>query len=98
MATSVALCLPTALAQGGEHALGNHPGEEVLRRIAKEAGLSHWRHVADSPLPGRVPLARQGAPLQHEGATGKDILQLTVLTGDDYVPRKLTVSPCSEPQ
>ena len=42
-ATSVTLCLPTAIAQHGPHALGNHAGEEVLRAIASDAGLHSWR-------------------------------------------------------
>jgi ubiquinone/menaquinone biosynthesis C-methylase UbiE len=42
-ATSVTLCLPTALAQGGPVALGNHPGEEALRQLASDAGLQRWR-------------------------------------------------------
>ncbi|MEU0512256.1 hypothetical protein [Amycolatopsis sp. NPDC006125] len=58
MATSVVLCLPTALAQDGEHALGNHPGEETLRRLAGEAGLSRWKCVAETPV-SRVYEARR---------------------------------------
>jgi 2-polyprenyl-3-methyl-5-hydroxy-6-metoxy-1,4-benzoquinol methylase len=40
--TSVVLCLPVAMAQKGPYALGNHSGEEALRAIAAEAGLSRW--------------------------------------------------------
>ncbi|WP_431922344.1 hypothetical protein [Amycolatopsis tucumanensis] len=58
MATSVVLCLPTALAQDGEHALGNHPGEKTLRRLAGEAGLSRWKCVAGT-LVSRVSEARR---------------------------------------
>jgi 2-polyprenyl-3-methyl-5-hydroxy-6-metoxy-1,4-benzoquinol methylase len=47
-ATSVALCLPAALAQDGPYALGNHAGEEVLRDIAAEAGLRTWRLAAET--------------------------------------------------
>jgi hypothetical protein len=47
-ATSVALCLPAALAQNGPDALGNHAGEEVLRDIAADAGLRTWRLVAET--------------------------------------------------
>ncbi|NMO53932.1 class I SAM-dependent methyltransferase [Actinoplanes sp. TBRC 11911] len=47
-ATSVALCLPAALAQNGPYALGNHAGEEVLRGIAAEAGLRTWRVAAET--------------------------------------------------
>lgn len=47
-ATSVVLCLPTALAQCGPRALGNHAGEEAMRRIADDAGLHSWRLAAES--------------------------------------------------
>ncbi|WP_407285889.1 class I SAM-dependent methyltransferase [Streptomyces sp. BP-8] len=49
-AASVAVCLPSALAQHGPQALGNHAGEEALRDIADEAGLHHWRLAAESPV------------------------------------------------
>ncbi|MEU9122783.1 class I SAM-dependent methyltransferase [Streptomyces sp. NPDC048506] len=49
-AASVAVCLPSALAQHGPQALGNHAGEEAMRRIADEAGLHHWRLAAESPV------------------------------------------------
>lgn len=42
-ATSVTLCLPSAMAQEGPHALGNHAGEEAMRTIADEAGLRTWK-------------------------------------------------------
>jgi 2-polyprenyl-3-methyl-5-hydroxy-6-metoxy-1,4-benzoquinol methylase len=42
-ATSVTLCLPTAMAQNGPQALGNHGGEEAMREIAAEAGLGDWK-------------------------------------------------------
>jgi 2-polyprenyl-3-methyl-5-hydroxy-6-metoxy-1,4-benzoquinol methylase len=48
-ATSVVLCLPTALAQQGPHALGNHAGEEVLRKLAADAGLRSWRLAVETP-------------------------------------------------
>ncbi|MEU6329996.1 class I SAM-dependent methyltransferase [Streptomyces sp. NPDC047049] len=47
-ASSVAVCLPSAPAQHGPQALGNHAGEEVLRQLADEAGLHHWRLAAQS--------------------------------------------------
>jgi SAM-dependent methyltransferase len=47
-ATSVALCLPAALAQQGPHALGNHAGEEALREIAAAAGLAGWRLATET--------------------------------------------------
>lgn len=49
-AASVAVCLPSALAQHGPQALGNHAGEEAMRQIADEAGLHHWRLAAQSPV------------------------------------------------
>jgi len=52
-AGSVVLCLPTALAQKGPYALGNHPGEEALRAIADEAGLRSWKLAAEG-LANRV--------------------------------------------
>lgn len=50
VSASVALCLPSALAQHGPEALGNHAGEDTLREIADHAGLHHWRLAAESPL------------------------------------------------
>ncbi|HZG07309.1 MAG TPA: class I SAM-dependent methyltransferase [Streptomyces sp.] len=47
-ATSATLCLPGAVAQHGPYALGNHPGEEALRRIADEAGLHDWTLAAET--------------------------------------------------
>ncbi|WP_037808425.1 class I SAM-dependent methyltransferase [Streptomyces sp. NRRL S-1448] len=49
-AASVAVCLPSALAQHGPQALGNHAGEEAMRKIADDAGLHHWRLAAESPV------------------------------------------------
>lgn len=49
-AASVAVCLPSALAQHGPQALGNHAGEEAMREIADGAGLHHWRLAAESPV------------------------------------------------
>ncbi|WP_322973723.1 class I SAM-dependent methyltransferase [Actinacidiphila yanglinensis] len=46
--TSAVLCLPTALAQNGLHALGNHAGR-ALEGIAAEAGLSRWRLAVETP-------------------------------------------------
>lgn len=47
-ATSVVLCLPTALAQNGPIALGNHAGEEALRTLAAAAGLGNWRLATET--------------------------------------------------
>ncbi|MFI0723017.1 class I SAM-dependent methyltransferase [Streptomyces sp. NPDC021224] len=49
-AASVAVCLPSALAQPGPEALGNHAGEDAMRRIADGAGLHHWELAAESPV------------------------------------------------
>ncbi|MGX1854839.1 methyltransferase domain-containing protein [Streptomyces sp. NBC_01456] len=49
-AASVAVCLPSALAQHGPQALGNHAGEEAMREIADDAGLHHWRLAAQTPV------------------------------------------------
>jgi ubiquinone/menaquinone biosynthesis C-methylase UbiE len=49
-AASVAVCLPAALAGHGPEALGNHAGEESMRRIADKAGLHHWTLAAESPV------------------------------------------------
>ena len=50
LAASLAICLPSAMAQHGSRALGNHAGEEALREIVQAAGFSRWRRVADSPI------------------------------------------------
>lgn len=57
-AASVAVCLPSALAQHGPEALGNHAGEEAMRRIADDAGLHHWSLAAESPVNRVYALAR----------------------------------------
>ncbi|MER5491642.1 SufS family cysteine desulfurase [Streptomyces sp. NPDC002490] len=49
MALSTALCLPAAAAQNGPLALGNHAGEERLRDLARQAGFTGWRRVAQTP-------------------------------------------------
>ncbi|MFF0967293.1 class I SAM-dependent methyltransferase [Streptomyces sp. NPDC003703] len=51
--TSAVLCLPTAMAQAGPHALGNHPGQEALAAVAAGAGLRNWR-LAVETLTNRV--------------------------------------------
>jgi SAM-dependent methyltransferase len=57
-AASVAVCLPSALAQPGPEALGNHAGEDAMRRIADRAGLHHWTTAAESPVNRVYALAR----------------------------------------
>ncbi|MET9879013.1 class I SAM-dependent methyltransferase [Actinacidiphila glaucinigra] len=51
--TSAVLCLPAAMAQGGPHALGNHPGQDALKEIAAEVGLSRWT-LAVETLTNRI--------------------------------------------
>lgn len=51
--TSATLCLPVAMAQKGPYALGNHAGEEALRKIASESGLHSWK-VATETLTNRI--------------------------------------------
>jgi 2-polyprenyl-3-methyl-5-hydroxy-6-metoxy-1,4-benzoquinol methylase len=53
LSSSVVLCLPTALAQQGPQALGNHAGEEAMRSIAEDAGLRRWK-LATAGLTNRV--------------------------------------------
>jgi 2-polyprenyl-3-methyl-5-hydroxy-6-metoxy-1,4-benzoquinol methylase len=48
--TSATVCLPSALAQRGEYALGNHAGEDVLRSIVTRAGFTHWRRATETPV------------------------------------------------
>lgn len=50
LAASLAICLPSAMAQHGSRALGNHSGEEAVRKIVSDAGFSRWTRVADSPI------------------------------------------------
>ncbi|MBM9509156.1 methyltransferase domain-containing protein [Streptomyces sp. KK5PA1] len=57
-AASVAICLPSALAEPGPEALGNHAGEDAMRRIADRAGLHHWTLAAESPVNRVYALAR----------------------------------------
>ena len=48
--TSATVCLPSALAQRGEYALGNHAGKETLRRIVTGAGFNRWRRTTETPI------------------------------------------------
>lgn len=45
------VCTPSALAQGGAHALalGAQAGEDTLRRVVEEAGFSRFRRAAETP-------------------------------------------------
>ncbi|WP_225850582.1 methyltransferase domain-containing protein [Streptomyces sp. HPF1205] len=57
-AASVAVCLPAALAEPGPEALGNHAGEDAMRKIADRAGFHHWTLAAESPVNRVYALAR----------------------------------------
>ena len=48
VSASVAVCLPSAMAQPGPEAMGNHAGEAAMRRLADGAGLHSWRLAAES--------------------------------------------------
>ncbi len=50
LAASLAICLPSAMAQHGSMALGNHAGEEAVRAVAAGAGFSRWRRAAETPV------------------------------------------------
>jgi hypothetical protein len=50
MAGSTIFCLPTALAQCGPYALGNHAGEHAIRDIVVAAGWSRWRRATETPV------------------------------------------------
>jgi 2-polyprenyl-3-methyl-5-hydroxy-6-metoxy-1,4-benzoquinol methylase len=47
---SATICLPSALAQHGDHALGNHAGEDALRHIVTGAGFGRWRRATETPV------------------------------------------------
>jgi 2-polyprenyl-3-methyl-5-hydroxy-6-metoxy-1,4-benzoquinol methylase len=50
LAASLTICLPSAMAQHGSLALGNHAGEDAVRAVAMDAGFSRWRKVAENPV------------------------------------------------
>jgi hypothetical protein len=50
LAASLAICLPSAMAQHGSLALGNHAGEDAVRAVVQEAGFRSWRTVAQTPV------------------------------------------------
>jgi 2-polyprenyl-3-methyl-5-hydroxy-6-metoxy-1,4-benzoquinol methylase len=50
MAASLAICLPSAMAQHGSTALGNHAGQDAVRAIVRDAGFGRWREVAQTPV------------------------------------------------
>ena len=47
---STLLCTPNSLAQETRTALGAQAGESRLRQVAEEAGLTHFRRVAETPF------------------------------------------------
>ncbi|HEY6314734.1 MAG TPA: class I SAM-dependent methyltransferase [Streptosporangiaceae bacterium] len=50
LAASLAVCLPSAMAQHGPMALGNHAGEDALRAAVQSAGFGRWRRAAETPV------------------------------------------------
>jgi 2-polyprenyl-3-methyl-5-hydroxy-6-metoxy-1,4-benzoquinol methylase len=50
LAASLAICLPSAMAQHGSQALGNHAGEAAVRELVTGAGFTRWREVARTPV------------------------------------------------
>ena len=50
LAASLAVCLPSAMAQHGSMALGNHAGKQALRSAVQSAGFSRWQRVAETPV------------------------------------------------
>jgi len=49
-AASAMACTPNSLSQNGGLALGAQAGEERLRKVAREAGFSHLRRAAQTPV------------------------------------------------
>jgi 2-polyprenyl-3-methyl-5-hydroxy-6-metoxy-1,4-benzoquinol methylase/transcriptional regulator with XRE-family HTH domain len=49
-AGSTFLCVPNGLSQSGGHALGAQAGEAAIRKVAAEAGFSHFRRAAQTPF------------------------------------------------
>lgn len=47
---STFVCVPNALSQGGERALGGAAGEAALRAVATEAGFTRFRRAAEAPF------------------------------------------------
>jgi ubiquinone/menaquinone biosynthesis C-methylase UbiE len=49
-AGSTFLCVPNGLSLSGGHALGAQAGEAAIRKVAAEAGFSHFRRAAQTPF------------------------------------------------
>lgn len=47
---STLLCTPNSMSQERELVLGAQAGEDRLRRVASDAGLSRFRRVAETPF------------------------------------------------
>jgi hypothetical protein len=47
---STFLCVPNALSQEGGYSLGAQAGEDLIRRIATDAGFGRFRRVAETPF------------------------------------------------
>jgi ubiquinone/menaquinone biosynthesis C-methylase UbiE len=48
-AASTMVCVPSALAQGAEHALGAQAGQQTLGQVVRQAGFTRFRRAAQSP-------------------------------------------------
>lgn len=49
-AGSTFLCVPNALSQPGDHALGAQAGEAAIREVATDAGFTRFRRAAETPF------------------------------------------------
>ena len=47
---STFLCVPSALSQDGGYSLGAQAGQEAIGRLARDAGFSSFRRVAETPF------------------------------------------------
>lgn len=47
---SAFLCVPSALSQEGGYSLGAQAGEAPIRRLATDAGFTHFRRAAETPF------------------------------------------------
>ena len=47
---STLLCVPNALSQPGDYALGAQAGEDAIRQITADAGFTRFRRAAETPF------------------------------------------------
>jgi ubiquinone/menaquinone biosynthesis C-methylase UbiE len=47
---STQLCLPNAMSQSGDYALGAQAGEAAIRRVVTDAGFTRFRRAAETPF------------------------------------------------